>query len=64
MDRGLFDIDVHPFVPHKGPPDPGEHHQLYGDGDSKVAGKAVLKGFHALRDIKMRAIRMGGQSVL
>jgi hypothetical protein len=57
MGSGTIGIDADPFVPHEGPPETGEHHELQRDGDDEVADETVLGGLHALIGIKTHATR-------
>ncbi len=63
MGSGTIGIDGHPFVPHEGPPEPGQHHELQRDGDHEVADETMLSGLHTPIGIKTRAIGTGGKEL-
>jgi hypothetical protein len=63
MRSGTIDIDADPFVPHEGPPQCGQHHQLQRDSDGEVADKTVLGSLHTLMGIKTRATRMAAKKL-
>jgi len=64
MGCGTVDVNADSFVPHKGPPQTGQHHQLQRNSNGEVADKPILGSFHTLTGIKMRATPAVGKNCL
>jgi hypothetical protein len=53
---GTLGIDTDMFIPHKGPPQAGQHCQLQCNSNGEVADKPVVRCLHTLTGIKTRAM--------